>query len=149
MQELRVANALLGDRAALDAAWERDGYWFFRNVLELGAVVRLRDVYREFLVAHGLIRANDPQAHYTSASLENFPLRMHPFSERKVWRSFVREPAIHRFFKSLLQDEPFWVPTVEYRATPPETQPSPVDGPERAGSLHQDGFYNKGISFRI
>src|ERR671911_631230 len=105
MQELNVSNALIGDRLALDAAWERDGYWFFRNVLDLGSVGRLADVYREFLAEHGLIEAGDLLCRYTGASLENFPLRMDPFSERKVWREFVREPAIVRFFTELLQDE--------------------------------------------
>jgi hypothetical protein len=45
MEELQVCNALLGNRAALDAAWQRDGYWFFRDVLDQGAVARLRAVF--------------------------------------------------------------------------------------------------------
>jgi len=27
----------------------------------------------------------------------------------------VREPLVHAFFKRLLADEPFWIPTVEFR----------------------------------
>ena len=34
MPELKTHNALLGDRAALEEAWEKDGYWFFRDVLD-------------------------------------------------------------------------------------------------------------------
>src|SRR5581483_3085536 len=34
MRERSVSNHLLGNRAALDAAWDRDGYWFFRDVLD-------------------------------------------------------------------------------------------------------------------
>jgi hypothetical protein len=149
MRELNDSTHLVGDRAALDAVWERDGYWFFRGVLDLDAVHRLRDVFLAFLLEYGLVQPGDPQGRYTGASLEGFPLRLDPLSQRKVWRSFVREPAIEAFFRKLLQDEPFWVPTVEYRATPPESQPSPVDAPERIVFLHQDGFYNKGVPFRI
>ena len=149
MRELNDSTHLVGDRAALDAVWERDGYWFFRGVLDLDAVHRLRDVFLGFLLEYGLVRPGDSQARYTGASLEDFPLRLDPLSQRKVWRGFVREPAIDAFFRRLLQDEPFWVPTVEYRATPPEPQPSPVDAPERIVFLHQDGFYNKGVPFRI
>jgi Phytanoyl-CoA dioxygenase (PhyH) len=149
MRELNESTHLVGNRAALDAVWERDGYWFFRDVLDLHAVRHLREVFLAFLGEYGLISPEDPQAHYTGASLEGFPLRLDPLSQRKVWRSFVREPAIDSFFRRLLQDEPFWVPTVEYRATPPESQPSSLDAPERIVFLHQDGFYNKGVPFRI
>lgn len=42
MQELKTRNHLLDDKAALNAAWEQDGYWFFRDVLDKQAVARLR-----------------------------------------------------------------------------------------------------------
>jgi len=143
--ELNVSNDLLCDRAALDAAWERDGYWFFRDVLDGGAVARLRGVYMELLAEYGVAAADDPRARYNGASLERFPFRMDPLSQRKAWKPFVKEPAIHDFFKRLLHDEPLWVPTVEYRATPPATDRSKT----RLDYVHQDGFYNKSIPFRI
>ena len=42
--EPKVHNHLLGDHAALDEAMDRDGYWFFRDVLDRDAVARLRGV---------------------------------------------------------------------------------------------------------
>jgi len=143
--ELKESNALLGDRAALDAAWERDGYWFFRDVLDRGAVGRLRGVYMNLLAELGMVDRDDPLARYTGKSLEGFPFRMDPLSEPKVWKPFVREPAVHGFFRRLLRDEPFWIPTVEYRATPPAADRTR----SRLDYVHQDGFYNKGIPFRI
>jgi hypothetical protein len=142
---LNTANSLLGDREALASAWERDGYWFFRDVLDLGAVGRLRAVYASELERLGVASADDPLVRYNGGSLEGFPFRMNDLSARKVWRPFVREPAIHAFFKGLLGDEPFWIPTVEYRATPPTSDRARP----RLDYLHQDGFYNKGIPFRI
>jgi hypothetical protein len=145
MQELKLSNHLLGDRAALDTAWERDGYWFFRDVLDRGAIARLRSVYMDLLAEHGVAERDDPTARYNGESLEGFPFRMEPLSQRKAWKPFVQEQAIHDFFRRLLQDEPFWVPTVEYRATPPAADRSKP----RLDYVHQDGFYNKGIPFRI
>jgi hypothetical protein len=143
--ELKVSNELLGDRAALDAAWERDGYWFFREVLDRGAVGRLRGVYMDLLAELGMVDRDDPHARYTGKSLEGFPFRMDPLSERKAWKPFVQEPAVHGFFERLLGDEPFWIPTVEYRASPPAADRTR----SRLDYVHQDGFYNKGIPFRI
>lgn len=145
MAALRVSNALLGDRGALDAAWARDGYWFFRNVIDQGAVGRLRDVYLALLADLGQVEAKDTHAIWTGASLDNFPHRMSPLSRRKAWKPFVAEPPVHAFFSSLLGDEPFWVPTTEYRATPPEQNPTTP----YFNFVHQDSFYNQGIPYRI
>lgn len=144
-RELNVSNHLLGDRAALDAAWERDGYWFFRGVLDRDAVARLRGVYMELLARHGVADRDDPAALYNGASLEGFPLRMDPLSASKAWRPFVEDAPVHAFFQRLLGDDPFWIPTVEYRATPPIADRARP----RLDYVHQDGFYNKGIPFRI
>ncbi len=145
MQELHVSNALLSDRAALDAAWERDGYWFFRDVLDRDAVGRLRKVYVEELAKLKVADPADPLTRYNGASLEGFPFRMEPLVEKKAWKPFVTEAPIHAFFQRLLADEPFWVPTVEYRATPPAADRAR----HRFDYVHQDGFYNEGIPFLI
>ena len=54
-QELKTHNHLIGDLAALDAAWEQDGYWFFRDVLDKGAVARLRQNWIDELETQGVI----------------------------------------------------------------------------------------------
>jgi hypothetical protein len=145
MEELHVSNALLGNRAALDAAWERDGYWFFRDVLDQGAVARLRAVFVAELATLGVADPTDAKVRYNGASLEGFPFRMEPLVAKRPWREFTAEPPIREFFRRLLDDEPFWIPTVEYRATPPTADRSR----SRFDVVHQDGFYNEGIPFRI
>ena len=84
MQELHVSNDLLDDRAALVAAWERDGYWFFRDVLDQGAVGRLRSVFLDELSQLGVVAPDDPIARYNGQSLDGFPFRMEPLAERKL-----------------------------------------------------------------
>ena len=66
MREFNVSNHLLNDRAGLEAAWERDGYWFFRDVLDKDAVGRLRAVYLKVMNELGVI---DPTR--TDAAVHN------------------------------------------------------------------------------
>jgi hypothetical protein len=149
-QELKTHNHLIGDLAALDAAWEQDGYWFFRDVLDKGAVARLRQNWIDELETQSVIAPvgsapTDKSVAYNGASLASYPFRMEPIAAKRPWVSFVAEKPINDFFTRLFQDDPFWVPVVEYRATPPQqdTSKSRIDG------IHQDGPYSPGIPFRI
>ena len=63
MRELNVSNHLLGDRAALQAAWERDGYWYFKKVLDPEVMGRMRAVWMEFLHRSGLVDLEIGRAH--------------------------------------------------------------------------------------
>jgi len=150
MGELKTHNHLIGDRFALDQAWAQDGYWFFRGALDTEAVGRLRRVYVEELERQGVIdpvgdAPTEKSVRYNGASLANYPFRMEPLAARRPWRSFVEEPAIHGFFTRVFGEEPFWVPVVEYRATPPTQDPERP----RFDGIHQDGPYSPGIPFRI
>ena len=149
-QELKTHNHLIGDLAALDAAWEQDGYWFFRDVLDKGAVGRLRQAWTDELERQGVIdpvgdAPTDKSVRYNGASLDAYPFRMEPIAEKRPWVSFVAEKPINDFFTRLFQDDPFWVPVVEYRATPPQQDPAKP----RIDGIHQDGPYSPGIPFRI
>lgn len=148
--ELKTHNHLLGDKTALDAAWETDGYWFFRDVLDKDAVARLRQSWIDELEANGVIdpvgdAPTDKSVRYNGASLEHYPFRMEPIAAKRPWVQFVAEAPIHDFFTRLFQDEPFWVPVVEYRATPPQQDTSK----SRIDAIHQDGPFSPGIPFRI
>jgi hypothetical protein len=150
MSELKVHNDLIGDREALDRAWEEDGYWFFKQVLDRGSVGRLRARFVEELERQGVIdppggASTEDSLRYNGASLERYPFRMEPLAERAPWREMVAEAPIHEFFTRLFGVEPFWVPVAEYRATPPlQDRNRP-----RFDNIHQDGPYSPGIPFRI
>jgi hypothetical protein len=145
MRELHVANPHLGNRAALDAAWERDGYWFFRDVLDKAAVERFRQVYATALGDLGFVDPTDAELRYNGASLASFPPRLYALAELRHWSRFLAEQPIHAFFAQAIGDEPFWVPQVEYRATPPAQDRNRT----RFDFIHQDSFYNRGVPFRI
>lgn len=148
-RELKTHNHLLGNRTALDEAFERDGYWFFRDVLDKGAVGRLRQVYVTELESQGVVdpvgnAPTDRGVPYNGASLDHFPPHMEPLDEGESWKAFVAEKPIHDFFANLLEDEPVWLPIVEYRATPPAQ-----DRVRRLSGIHQDGSTIVGIPFHI
>ena len=149
-RELKTHNHLIGDKAALDEAWEQDGYWFFRDVLDKEAVARLRLIWVSELETQKVIDpvgdiSTDKSVRYNGGSLDTFPFRMEPIVEKRPWPAFVTEAPINDFFARLFQDDPFWVPVVEYRATPPQQDRSK----SRIDAIHQDGPFSPGIPFRI
>lgn len=151
-REFNVSNHLLGDRAALDAAFERDGYWFFRDVLDKEAVGRLRAIYLKTLNELGVIDPTRTDAAvYNGASLDDYPIVMGgPPEEDPLVRlyprdSFVNEPKIKQFFTELFGDEVFWVPNSEFQAFPPQKG---YKG-SRFNYLHCDGPNNKGLPLKV
>lgn len=144
MAPLHDSTELLGDRVALDAAMQRDGYWYFRGVLDLGAVARLRERFMTVLKDMAVIDADATESIWNGTPLDDFPEKIEALHDQRVWRSFVAEPAIHAFFTRLLGVAPFWIPSVEYRMTPPNRK---VAGDPLTGR-HQDGFANGGMDLK-
>lgn len=145
MRELNASNGLLDDRAALQAAWDRDGYWFFRDVLDKDAIARMRSIITEYLGELGMIDPADAHARYTGADLTDFPFRLDAIVERKAYRTLTENQEINAFFRRLFGVEPFWVPFTEYRATPPAQDLNR----SRFDFIHEDGIYNDGLPFLI
>lgn len=144
---LRESNDLLGDRAALDAAWERDGYLFFRDVLDQDAVAQLRETYLEELEKFHVVDPGDPTGRYNGGDLgplPKFPSGIQGLFERAAWRQFAGNPEVNQFVTKMLGERPYWVPVVGYRVSPPG---DPVAA-DRFVYVHQDGFFNPGIPFR-
>lgn len=143
-EPLTPANAALGDRAELDRIWDARGYWFFQGVLDPAAVGRLRGLFIDELVRMGVVDAGQDDPIWNGQDLTDFPVKIEPLHDKRVWQNFVAEPAINAFFERLLGEEVFWVPIVEYRVTPPTA--AGWDDPWMG--RHQDGFANEGIAFR-
>jgi ectoine hydroxylase-related dioxygenase (phytanoyl-CoA dioxygenase family) len=149
--ELTVSNDFLGDRNALEAAWERDGYWYFRNVLDREVIRELRDVWMEYLHRVGLIDADVNENRYNHSGFEGGNLgpadleRILEFNKRQVYRILTENPRINATMRMILGDDPFWLPQTEYRANPPGANPSR----SRLIYPHQDGFYSRGLEMKI
>ena len=152
MPQFNVSNHLLGDSEALDAAWERDGYWFFRDVLDKDAIAAVRRDYMEVLGALGVVdQSRSDIAVYNGAPLDTYPIHMggdqdaDPLLARYPARHFVENPNIKDFFQTLLGDEVVWVPNTEFHAVPPKNS----DQPSRFNYVHSDGANNKGLELRV
>lgn len=151
MGQLKTANHLLGDREALDRAWERDGYWYFKGVLDQGVICEMRERWIEYLQRHGLIDAGVNENRYNGSGFEGKEItpeelaRISEFNYNNMHRLLTENPKIVATMKELLGDDPFWLPIAEYRANPP------VDNPagDRFIYPHQDGFYSRGLEMKI
>lgn len=147
MGELHCSNDLLGDPAALRAAWERDGYWFFRDVLDQEVIAGIRTVYEDYLVEMGVADADDPHRRYNGADYAQLPVNSNVtrMNERKVHRMLHEAPAINAFFRKLFECDPFWVPFTVHRTNPPVRDKAKP----RFDFIHEDGIYNDGLDFLI
>jgi len=143
-RELRTADALRGDRAALDHRLEEDGYLFFRGAVPLSAVTRLRAGVLAVLRGHGYVDDGD-QGVWTGKDIAPFGTHPPELHERRLWQAFVADPGVNAFFEELFGEAVHWVPISQYRFTAPT--PADADADPLAGR-HQDGFYNEGIAFR-
>lgn len=151
MGRLKTANHLLGDREALNRAWERDGYWYFKGVLDKSVIGEMREKWIDYLQRQGLIDAGVNENRYNGSGFEGKDVtpaelaRISEFNHNNMHTMLTENPKIVATVKELLGDDPFWLPIAEYRANPP------VDDPQQSRFIypHQDGFYSRGMAMKI
>jgi hypothetical protein len=147
-REPKTHNHLIGDLPALEEAIDRDGYWFFRDVLDKDSLARLRRVYTDELERLGVI---DPvgdapvedSVRPNGKTTDVFQGDHLPMARSGIWQSFVEEKPIHDFLVRLLGEEPFWKPITVFRASPPDKSTSST----RITGYHQDGPTTPGLDF--
>ncbi|ROZ69209.1 phytanoyl-CoA dioxygenase [Ramlibacter sp. WS9] len=147
MGELKCANDLLDDREALAAAWERDGYWFFRDVLDKEVIGRIRQTYTDYLLEMGVARMEGPSPRYNGADVSGLHLHtaLTRLNDAKVHKILHEAPTINAFFAKLFGCDPFWIPFTMHRTNPPVSDRST----SRFDLIHEDGVYNDGLPFLI
>lgn len=147
MGELNVSNHLLGDPAGLAAVWERNGYWFFRDVLDKAVIADIRRVYVDYLIDMGVTGPADPHHRYNGADYSALPINSNltRLNDQKVHRLLHEAPAINDFFRTLFGCDPFWVPFTVHRTNPPVQDVTR----SRFDFIHADGSYNDGLEFLI
>ena len=147
MRELHCANEYLDNPAALKAAWNRDGYWFFRDVLDKAVIARVRAVYAANLAELGLVDRNDPEVRYRGGDLTKVPdlAKATPLNAQHPERILYEAPTIRAFFNRIFGCDPFWVPITVHRTVPPRAD----RGLPRLEFIHADAVYNDGLPFMI
>lgn len=146
-KELNVSNRFIGDRQALDAAWQRDGYWFFRDVLDKEVIARVRRTYLNYLVDLGAVQLNDSAQGYAVRDVSQLPSSVNTtlLNQRRVERMITEAPTINAFFKKIFDCDPFWVPFTVHRTVAPNAD----HALPRLEFIHHDGIYNEGLPFLI
>lgn len=147
MRELNCSNDLLDDHAALAAAWDRDGYWFFRDVLDKKVIADIREVYAAYLRDMGVVDPDAPDLCYNGADYGAMPINSNltKLNEDRVHRLLHDAPNINAFFTRLFGCDPFWVPFTVHRTNPPVRDRAK----SRFDFIHEDGIYNDGLDFLI
>lgn len=151
MGQLKTSNHLLGDREALKQAWARDGYWYFKDVLDKGVISAMRTLWIDYLQRHGLIDPGVNENRYNGSGFADKAItpaelsRVSEFNHKNIHAMLTENPKIVATMKELLGDDPFWLPIAEYRANPPVE--------DATGSRfiypHQDGFYSRDMEMKI
>src|SRR4051812_17018516 len=105
MGELNSSNHLIGDRQGLQAAWQRDGYWFFRDVLDKEVIANVRKTYLSYLLDMGAIKSFDANGKYRVGDVSKLPtganVNSTPLNQRRVDRMITTAPTINAFFKEI------------------------------------------------
>lgn len=149
MHQLKETNYALGDRAALLAIMQEQGYWFFRDVLDRQALATICDRYMAELRDRDLIDEDSLKPVWnrrTPIEIDDgvTSSRFPRLREGRVWENFVEEPAIKSFFAALAGEEPEWLTASDYYRIVP---PGQVRGEDSFALRHQDGKGLPGLDF--
>lgn len=143
--ELNQSNHLLSDKAEMCAAWHRDGYLFFRDMLDRDEIAKVRAAYRAFLEDEGLIDPSSEQPLYNGADTSQSALSIFNVLNRRATHRLIHESGpINAVLKELLGEEPVWLPFTLHRTDPPSG--SDV---QCLTYIHEDGSFNPGLDFII
>jgi Phytanoyl-CoA dioxygenase (PhyH) len=146
MREFYISNQHLGDFAALRVAWERDGYLYFRDVLDHEPLDRMRGLLVNHLANKGFIDANDVELRWSGKEREGvtfFPVE--EMNDIRAAKTVMEDPKIRDFFLRLFGVPLRWVPFTEYRTTPPAIAPQN----NRFDFIHEDAVYSDRLDFII
>ena len=135
---LRESTALLQTDGRVLDQLHKDFYVYLQNALPLDAVKKLKQEFLDVLIEMGFVDPGSVEPVWNGTDLTDFPVKVEQLHERRVWIPFVEDKGVNDVFRRILGAEPFWLPIVEYRVTPPAAAlpEDPYIG------RHQDGFYN-------
>jgi hypothetical protein len=144
MREFKVSNNLLGDRATMQSTWDRDGYLFFRDVLDHEPLERMRSMLIDFLDCNGFADRSDLQVRWSGKAREGFTFfPLEELNQRRASATVMEDPGIRSFFHTLFGVPLYWVPFTEYRATPPAIDRTKT----RFEFIHEDAIYSDRLDF--
>jgi hypothetical protein len=139
VEPFHESNGHLDERGLLNAEWARNGYWFFRDVIDHAALEKISSAYVDVLAELGYIASGDKNAVWAGKDLAEFPEYLRPLAPLNAiapWRDFLSHPNLVAFLSRIVGEPVAFVPMLELRAVPPHTQTPPF--------VHQDGYFYAG-----
>src|SRR3546814_12896037 len=99
MTPLRVANHTVGKPDETLAMMEEDGYVYFRDVLEQGAVGSLRQRDMDVIVDWGVVDPGAREPIWNGADLSTFTVKSEPLTDPRAREECGSEPTDEAVFK--------------------------------------------------
>ena len=140
---LQESNHVLGDHHALDAAFARDGYLFFRDVLDRAAVATVTAGVIDFLSSEGVVEPNSSTATWTGREAEHLGAHPPALHSRRLWEGLMAAPTTVAFMTTVFGEAPVTIPIAQYQFKTPRQDPAAP-----WATAHQDHFFNPGLHFR-
>lgn len=135
------SSGLIDDPDALRARWERDGFLYFRQVVDPSAIEAVRNEYIAHLQELGFVAPGQREPIWSGKDRADGKLATR--IDDGVWQRLVRHPSFDRPIRAFLGAEPSWVPIVVHRSAPPSS--AAVE--DIYQGRHQDGVFNFGVEF--
>jgi hypothetical protein len=136
----------MADFAALERQLDEEGYLFFRSVLDIGAVERVRTAMTGVLERFGLVEPDSTMPESTGdptvprgAEIVTAAILNAEYHRLRLWQQFVDVPQNRAFFELIAGGPVDFAPITEYRSRAPNS-----------GQIywHQDGYYLQHFQLR-
>lgn len=143
--ELRTANEYLGNRAKLHALFSEEGYVFFRNVLDVNEVTRMKQSLVSLLTGMGYVEPHHGEPVWTGKALIGGkagtagPELQEAYDRLALWEKFVELPQVRAVFEKIVGERVEFIPVAYFRFRLPG---------DDLVQWHQDGFYAQGVNAR-
>lgn len=132
--ELHNSTSDIDDFEVLNERYEREGYLFFRGLVDTEAVLRARRRMVAVLQEHGLAEPDGESVRWVGGDAKPLPENSPAWSG--IYKELSEDSSFKRAFDKILGEPAVMVPMTIYRAYPPSMPPA---------GAHQDGFFSPGI----
>ena len=135
--EFEVANEYLNDHEELEAAFRRQGYLFFRGVLDTDEVGELRDDFVQELRAQGFVKPDSVESLWTGKSLDELDeLDDQKLYDLDYYGKLIDTETTQRLFQRVFRGPVFTFRQCTLRYSVPNDS-------KYGSPAHQDNFYIK------
>src|SRR5262245_22674448 len=102
MKSLNVNNDLLDNREALDAAFDEQGYLFFKDVVDRDALATVQARMRNLLThEYHLVESEEGLPSWNGKDTSELPNKVPGLYRQGIWQEFTSNPKVNSFFEKV------------------------------------------------